>query len=178
MTHHSCIGWVQVGDAWALCVLHFCVCPKLICCSCICHGLEVRLHVLPPIIDLLWYELFFDPPFFMACFLQELGLAWSWAFLPFSHCLLLLLAYQYSCHAILLFLLQRYLIHACWAFFGPTVYFSLSWLKCPNMVIGFIFILLADFLTHYITCGLLWPISFSLGILGPFAFLGHPRPIF
>ena len=23
MTHHSCIGWVQVGSAWALRVLHF-----------------------------------------------------------------------------------------------------------------------------------------------------------
>ena len=37
--------------------------------------------------------------------------------------------------------------------------------------------LLWVFLIHYIACGLLWPISFSLSILDPFAFLGHPRPI-
>ena len=45
------------------------------------------------------------------------------------------------------------------------------------MVIGFILMLLWVFLTHYIACGLLWPISFSLGILSPFAFLGHYRSI-
>ena len=84
MTHHSCIGWVQVGGAWALCVLHFRVCPKLVCCSCVCHGLEVRLCILPLILDLLWHELFFDPPFFMACFFQGLGLSWLWTFLSFS----------------------------------------------------------------------------------------------
>ena len=33
------------------------------------------------------------------------------------------------------------------------------------------------FLTHYIACGLLCPISFFLSILGPFAFLGHSWPI-
>ena len=32
-------------------------------------------------------------------------------------------------------------------------------------------------MTHYITCRLLWPISFSLSILDPFAFHGHCRPI-
>ena len=39
MAHYSCIGWVQVGGAWALCVLHFHVCPWLICYSCVCHNL-------------------------------------------------------------------------------------------------------------------------------------------
>ena len=33
------------------------------------------------------------------------------------------------------------------------------------------------FLTHSIAYGLLWHISFSLGILSPFSFLGHPWPI-
>ena len=37
--------------------------------------------------------------------------------------------------------------------------------------------LLWAFLTHSIACGLPWPISSSLGILGPFSFLGHPWPI-
>ena len=93
-------------------------------------------------------------------------------------CLLLLLAWKYSCHIILLFLLRRYLIHACWASFGPTVYSSLNWLQCPSMVIRFILMLLWAFLTYYIACGHLWTISLFLGIFGPFAFLWRFQPIF
>ena len=29
---------------------------------------------------------------------------------------------------------------------------------------------------YYMACGLLHPIFFLLGVLGPFTFLGHPRP--
>ena len=129
MTHHSNIGWVQVGGAWALCVLHFCVCSKLVCCSCVCHGLEVRLRVLLFILSPLWCELISDPLFLW------LASSKGWAFLdcgPFSllaYCLLLPLACQYSYHAILLFLLRHYLIHTCWAFFEPTVYSSFNWLQ-------------------------------------------------
>ena len=36
MTYYSYIGLVQVGDAWALWVLHFRVCSKLVCCSYVC----------------------------------------------------------------------------------------------------------------------------------------------
>ena len=89
MTHHSCIGWVQVGSAWALRVLHFRVCPKLVCYSCVCHGLEAHLCILLLILNLFWRELFSDLPFFMACFLQGLGLARLWAFLSLAHSLLL-----------------------------------------------------------------------------------------
>ena len=118
--------------------------------------------------------------------LHSLWLASSkgWALLDYglfsllAYCLLLPLACQYSYHAILLFLLRHYLIHTRWAFFEPTVYSSFNWLQWPSMVIGFILMLLWAFLTHYIAYGLLWPISFSLDILGPFAFLGHPRPTF
>jgi len=88
MTHHSYIGWVQVGGVWALRLLHFRVCPKLVYCSCVCHGLEAHLCILPLILDLLWCELFSDLPFFMACFLQGLGFAWLWAFLSLAHSLL------------------------------------------------------------------------------------------
>ena len=77
-------GWVQVGNAWALCMLQFCACPKLVCCSRVCHGLEARLCVLTLILDFLWCEPFSDPLFFMACFLHGLGLTWLWAFFPFS----------------------------------------------------------------------------------------------
>ena len=34
----SCIGWVQAGEIWALCVPLFHVCPKSACCLCICRG--------------------------------------------------------------------------------------------------------------------------------------------
>ena len=40
----SHIGWVQVGGAWALCVLSLHVCPRSACHSCICRGLEACLH--------------------------------------------------------------------------------------------------------------------------------------
>ena len=55
------------------------------------------------------------------------------------------------------------------------------------MVIRFILILFWASLTHYTTCGLPWPTSFSLGILSPFlilhshglllTLLGFPGPI-
>ena len=60
MTHHSYIGWLQVGSAWALRVLHFRVRQKLVRCSCVCRGLDVHLCILPLIIDFLWRELFSD----------------------------------------------------------------------------------------------------------------------
>ena len=165
------------SGARALCVLHFCVCQKLVCCLCVYHGLKACCAFC--CLFLTSYGVHrFKPLFFMACFLQGLGLSWLWVFSLLAHYLLLSLACQYSCHVILLFLLRHYLIHACWASFGPTVYSSLNWLQWPNMVIGFILMLLWAFLTHYITCGLLWPISFSLGILGPFAFLGRFQSIF
>ena len=71
MTHHSCIGWVQVGSAGALFVFHFRVCQKLVRCSCVCHGLEVHLCIMSLILDLLWYELFFDFPFFIGLLLSR-----------------------------------------------------------------------------------------------------------
>ena len=166
MTHHSCIGWVQVDGVWALCVLHFHVCPKLVCCSCVCHGLDVCLRVLLLILDLLWRELFYDPPFFMVASSKGWALLDCGLFFLLAHCLFLPLAWQYSCHAILLFLLWRYLIYVCWVSFRPTVYSFLNWLQWPSMVIGFILMLLWAFLTHYIACG-----------LAHFFLLGHPWPI-
>ena len=46
MAHHAYSGWVQVGGAWALCVLHFHVSPWPICCSCVCLGLWIDLILL------------------------------------------------------------------------------------------------------------------------------------
>ena len=77
LTHDPPLLYWLGTDWWclALHVLHFCVCPKLVCCSCICHGLEAHLCILLLILDLLWRELFSDLPFFIACFLQGLSLA-------------------------------------------------------------------------------------------------------
>ena len=60
----SCIGWVHAKDVWALRMLHFYVCLKSVCYSCVCRGLEARLLSLPFIFDFLWRELFFDVSFF------------------------------------------------------------------------------------------------------------------
>ena len=65
MTHHSYIGWVQADGVWALRVLHLCVLPNFVRCSCVCHGLKARLCILLLILDFLWRELFSDFPFFM-----------------------------------------------------------------------------------------------------------------
>ena len=59
----SYIGWVQDGEVWVLRMFNFCVCPKLA--QCICRGLKACLHILPPILDFLWRELFFDSLFSM-----------------------------------------------------------------------------------------------------------------
>ena len=59
----SYIGWVQDGEVWVLRMFNLCVCPKLA--QCICRGLKACLHILPPILDFLWRELFFDSLFSM-----------------------------------------------------------------------------------------------------------------
>ena len=178
MTHHSNIGWVQVGGAWALCVLHFCVCSKLVCCLCVCHGLEVRLRVLLFILSPLWCELISDPLFFMACFLQGLGISWLWAFLPFS----LLFAPSVGlpvflpCHSVISIatLFDPYSLGLFRAY--GILFFQLvtmtqygHWVYTHATLVFFV---------PFIAYGLLSPISFSIDIPGPFAFLGHPQSIF
>ena len=156
-------------------VLHFRVCPKLVCFSCVCHGLEARLCILPLILDLFWHELFYDFPFFISLFLSRAGPCLIVGFPPFSP--------FFASSAILLqFLLYHSAILAVVSFdlcllglFGPATYSSLSdliWsLDLYLCYFGF-------FWTHYIICGLFCAISFFLSILGSFAFLGHPWPIF
>ena len=70
----SCISWVQAGDVWALCVLHFHEHPKSTCCSRVHHGLKDCLHILPPILGFLWCEPFSSFSFFKAYSF------WGWAF--------------------------------------------------------------------------------------------------
>ena len=45
----SCIGWVQAGEAWALRVPFFHMCPKSACGSLVRCGLKACLHSLPSI---------------------------------------------------------------------------------------------------------------------------------
>ena len=97
----SCIGQVQAGDVWALCVLQFYVCSKLACCSSVCHDLETCLHILSVIFYFLWRGLLSDLPSFMPCSLWGLGFAKLWAFLPSAYSLLL----SQPCHTTLPFLL-------------------------------------------------------------------------
>ena len=152
-----------------------CVCWKLVCCSCICHGLKAHLCILPLIHDLLWHELFSDLSFFIGLLLSRagpcliVGFLHSSQFFASSVILLLFLPYYSAIPAMVLFdpcLLG--LFWACYLFFS-------QWL---GMVIGFVLMLLWAFLTHYIACELLCLISFFLGIFGPFAFLGHLWNIF
>ena len=57
-----CIGWVQDGGAWALCVPPFHMCLKSACCSFFCRGLEACLQSLPSVFFDLLCELLFDFP--------------------------------------------------------------------------------------------------------------------
>ena len=63
----SCIGWVQAGEVWALRVPLFHVCPKSVCCSCVCRGWSI--HSWPFSGFLFLYGL----PYL------GLGLTWWWA---------------------------------------------------------------------------------------------------
>ena len=182
MTHHSYIGWVQVGCAWALCVLHFHVYPWLVCCSCVCHDIKACLHVLLLVLDILWCGWVSKLLFFISYFFPRLGLTWSWAFPSSIHSLPYLWVSWHSWHAISWFLPCYYLAYACWACY------MLSFCSIPiaSTIIGLVLMLFWAFLTHFIAFELPWPILFfwassvcfiSLGIIDPFHFIGYPWPI-
>ena len=67
------------------------------------------------------------------------------------------------CHTTLSFLLWCYLTQSCWAFLG------LPFILLPMIEYG-------HWSFYYITCGLLCPICFFLGIFDPLAFLELPWP--
>ena len=175
MTHHSCIGWVQVGSAWTLRVLHFSVRQKLVRCSCICHSLEVHLYILPLILNILWCELSYDFPFYIGFLLSRakpyliVGFPLFSPFFTPSIILLSLLPCHSTIPTVVLFNLC--LLGLFWAY---CMLFS-QW---SSMVIGSILMLPWAFLIHYIACGLLVPFLsqwtslshlLSLGILSPFS---------
>ena len=175
MTHHSCISWLHVGSVWALCVLYFRVHQKLVCCSCVCHGLEVHLCILLLILDLLWRELFSNFPFFIGLLLSRVGPCLIVGFYFFS---LLLCSFcglatipamllYYTCHGVIwpqlagpLLGLLRFLLSISyndlvWSLDLYSCYFRLSW-PLTLLVGSFV------------------PFLSSLGILGPFSNFAFP----
>ena len=151
-----------------------CVCQKLIHCSCACRGLEIHLCILPLIFNLVWHELFSDFPFFISLFLSSAGpylIVGFPHFNPFFAPSAILLSFL-SYHSIIPVVMS---FNPCLlGLFGPAAYSSLNDLIWSLDLYLCYFGL---FLTHYIACGLLYPISFFLSTLVPFAFLRHPWPI-
>ena len=148
----SCIGQVQASKIWALHVPLFYVCPKSVCCSCVCHGWPAQsaIRFLP----------FSGSPFLYGLPYPRIGpcLMVGFAFLQPT-----LFPATISCHTILLFLLRSSLPQSCQASSG----------------LPFILLPIAQYrhwFFYYITSGLLCPICFPLGVLGSFAFLGLPQP--
>ena len=72
----SCIGWVQAGEVWALCMPFFHVYPKSDYCSCVYCGWPAQSAVR--------FWLFFGFPFLYGLPYSRLDLAWWWALLFFS----------------------------------------------------------------------------------------------
>ena len=84
MTHHSCIGWVQVSSAWALRVLHF-LCMLKACLLLMrlpwSKGSSVHSAAHP---YLLWCELLSDLSFFSGLLLSRARPCLIVGFSPFS----------------------------------------------------------------------------------------------
>ena len=180
MAHHSCIGWVQVGGAWALWMLHFHVCPWFFCCSCVCHDLEACLAFVAhsathswPLVKWMshWvFILYILPP---PCAGSYLGMGLSF----FNPTLTLFVGWSTPSlcrpvvYAMLLF--DLCLLGLFWAccmlsFYSIPIAQYYRW-ACTHVVLRFIgpFHHFQAPLAHFIL----------LGILGPFHFLEHPWSI-
>ena len=165
MTHHSYIGWVHVSGAWALCMLHFRVCRKFVCCSCVYHGLEARLCVLLFILDLLWRESISWSFILYGLLYLRVGpcLIMGFSLLNplFAHSVELLIPLCYSYNGVIWSVLAGPLLGLMYAFLHlitMTQYFHWAYI--------------------YATLGLLDPFHCLRASLAHFFLLGHPRPIF
>ena len=144
-------------------MLHFCVCPKPACCSCICCGLKACLHILPSIFNFLWHELFTDLSLWFAP-LIELGFIWLWAFLFSAHSFALfcslaipVVPFCYFCYDVIRPKLAGPLWVCC-------IFFS-QWL---SMAIGLFITLLASSCVPFISSWASLAHLLSLGFLGLF----------
>ena len=148
----SCIGWVQAVEVWAIRVPLIHVCPKSAYCSCVCHSWPAQSAI--------HFLLFSSSPFLYGLPHLRAGpcLTVGFAFLQPTF-----FPVTISCHTTLSFLLRSCLLQSCRASLG----------------LPFILLPMAHYdrwFFYYITDGLLCPICFLLGVLGPFAFFGLPRP--
>ena len=152
-----------------MCILHFYVCPKLVCCSCVCHGLEAHLCVLLLIVDLLWCEWISEPSFFTTCILHGPCVILGWSlFTPFLTPSVDLLAFL-PCHSVIptVVLLGLYLLGhfsglaACFPFYLITVAQYYHW-ACIHTTSGFLdpFHCLQASLAHFFLYRHPQPISF------------------
>ena len=141
---------------------------KLVCYSCVCHSLKAHLCILPLILDLLWSELFSNLSFFIGLLLSRAEPCLIVGFSPFSP--------FFALFVVLLPFLPYHSVIPIVVLFDPCLLglFGLASYSSLNVVIGFILMLFWAFLTHYIACGLLCPISFFLTILGPFSNYAFP----
>ena len=169
------LAWLWIWMCSYTCSLHFSFMQPFVHCSCICHGLKAHLCILSLIFDLLWRKLFFWFPFFIGLLLSRVVPCLIVGFLIFNpffaHSIILLPFLPYHSAVLAMVSFGPCLLGLFWAYY---LFFS-QWL---SMVIGFILMLLWAFLTYYIACGRFCPTSFFLGILGLFALLGYPWPIF
>ena len=148
----SCIGWVQVGEVWALRVPSFHLCPKSACRSLIRHGLEACLHSLPSIFWPFISSAFWFPAAFRGWAFIVTGLYISFG--PFLDC-----PHFLPCHSVILAVMTQ----SCWAPLGLLFILSLSGLTWPLV---------------FLLMGSCVPFVFLLGILGLFAFFGLPYPFY
>ena len=150
-----------------MCVLHLCVHPKLVRCSCVCHGLEVHLCILPLIVDLLWRELFFGFPFFIGLLLSRARPCLIVGFSLFS---------PLFAHSIILqpFLPCHSVIPA--VVFDPCL-LGLFWAYCMLFSQLATMIQYGHWIYTHTTLGFLDPLHCLWAPLAQFFLLGHPRPI-
>ena len=77
------VGYKLVAPGPCVCSTS-CVRWKLVCCSCVYHGLRAHLCILPLILTSYGANCFLIFHSLLACSFQGLGLTWSWVFPPFS----------------------------------------------------------------------------------------------
>ena len=166
----SCICWVQAGDVWALHMLHFCLCPLLMC--------------LPWFGDLFAYSaihlwllmaraIFLFPILYG---LLPLGARLFWIVGLSSFSLLFYLFRSLaaiSCRTTLSFLLWCYLTQACWAFLSLLlILLSMTqyshWIH-THAILGFFITLLVGSFFSFISSWASLAHLLSLGIPSPFS---------
>ena len=144
-------------------MLHFHVHQKLVCCSWVCHGLEVHLCILPLILNLLWCELSYDFSLFIGLLLSKAG--------PLLDCgFSLLEPILYSFRN----LVAIPAIPLCYSYYGVT------WPVLAGPPLGLLHVLLSigfndpvwslDLYSYYFR--LSWPITL---FVGPFGLFLSPR---